>query len=62
MKTITRFQAYQVERRYKKLFLFFSHLKKIIEIWQKPLEAVLEKKVFWEVYFYVGIWGVLDST
>ena len=38
---ITRFKAYQAQRRYRKLFLFFSFLKKITEIWQKPLETAL---------------------
>ena len=37
---ITRFQAYQEQRRDKN-FLFCSLFKKITEILQEPLEAVL---------------------
>ena len=61
---ITRFQAYQAQRRNKKLFLFFS---KITEIWQKPLKAVLWgvlRFIFsweFEAFWIVQSWGTLTK-
>ena len=53
---ITRFKAYQAQRRYRKLFLFFFFLKK--NNWN--LTEVTGNCS--EVCFGLEIWGVLDST